>query len=449
MGREPANISFIPTDANGGTLDIKGQNAVWVGLANRQTQYWAYQYCSPLASVIDRLAEADISGELQFVRSKGKGKDDFATSPYAERVKALFNKPNPMQDYWDWRAEQVLIKKIYGFCPVYVVNTIPSDISMSSYMFNLDPRFFGIEITGKQFSQKEIKGIISKYTISTINGETLPIDPENIIILKDSFFKDENYKGMVPKSKMVGLDMAVSNYCAAMEADNVLLRKKGPLGAWTHDAAATKDTVAGYLPMSDTEKKAVQTSLDTMGVQWDQFKHAVTATAVKWQKVSFDVRELGTSETIVKSSKEICHRYGYSYTLLEDTDTTFANGTNAHKALYQNNIIPNNERDMQVFDNYFKLGENNIRIYTDYSGLAIMQEDAKLKAEALKYNNQAQEIAYINDMITKNQWLTSMGLDTVPDGDLYYSQSNLKTANDAAAKLALDAKNKNNDTPED
>jgi len=75
----------------------------------------------------------------------------------------------------------------------------------------------------------------------------------------------------------------------------------------------------------------------------------------------------------------------------------------AHKALFQNNVIPNNRMDIADYNNYFKCEENNCRIEMDFSTLAIMQEDELHKAQAVYENAKALELQYKNDIITKNQ----------------------------------------------
>ena len=57
----PSNADFVPINNIDGTVKIKGQNAQWLGLRNRLMQKYAYEFCYPLAAVVDRLAEYDLS----------------------------------------------------------------------------------------------------------------------------------------------------------------------------------------------------------------------------------------------------------------------------------------------------------------------------------------------------------------------------------------------------
>ena len=186
--------------------------------------------------------------------------------------------------------------------------------------------------------------------------------------------------------------------------------------------------------MQPDEKNELQDSLAGYGLNWSQLQHVISRQAIKWIPTSFNVNELGTNETIIKATKAICYRYGYSYILLEDSDATFSNQSGAHKALFQNNVIPNNRMDIADYNNYFKCEENNCRIEMDFSTLAIMQEDELHKAQAVYENAKALELQYKNDIITKNQWLTAQGYDTVIGGDVYYSETINKINNEATSK---------------
>jgi len=414
-----SDIGFIPYNSAGGTIDIKGIDAQWLGLKNKQMQKWAYEYCFPLASVVDRLAEADITGKVEILRAKGKGKQDYATSAWATRMNTLLEQPNPLQSWEQFRGQQVIYKKIFGFCPVLPI--MPSSIKDKSYalaMINIPPWCFDVVSTKNILGQSTLDGLVKEYKV-TLLDKTSTFTPDQIFILEDSFMQDEEYDFLLPKSRLVGLDMAVSNICAAMEADNVLLRKRGPLGFISHDAAATKDAVAGYLPMTNNEKDELQRSLSQYGLNLHQFQYAISRQAVRWNPMSYNVTELGTKDTVVAGERAICHRYGYDYVLYEQSASTYANQNGAHKALWQNNVIPNAEKDFSKYNKYFDAASNNAVITVDYSYLPVLQENEMERANSRKAMNEALKMEYDNNLITRNQWLTALGYDTVADGDKY------------------------------
>lgn len=424
LSRVKPGIDFIPIDGDGGTLKIAGQQATWLGLQNRLQQKWAYEFCYPLASVVDRLAVADTNGLIEILRAKGKGANDFATSSWAQRVNRLFAQPNPLQSWEQFRGQQIIYKKIFGFCPVLPIMPagFKNDPSYCVAMINLPPWQFQVEGTGTFMKQGSIVDLVKGYVIDMM-GSQARFAADEIIILEDSFLQDEQSNFLLPKSKLVGLDMAVSNICAAMEADNVLLKKKGPLGFISHDAAATKDGVAGYIPMTPTEKKELQEALSQYGLSWQQFQYAISRQAVKWNPMSYNVAELGTKETVITGSKAICQRFDYDYILFEASAATYANQNGAHKALYQNNVIPNNKKDLRKYEKFFQSAENAAVITADFSHLPILQENELEKANAAKAWDDALLIEYKAGLITKNKWLEIRGYESIgADGDLYYTE---------------------------
>lgn len=420
----PSNISFIPNNdadvANQGkTIEIKGNQAIWLGLKNRLMQKYAYEYCYPVASVVDRLAEFDITGIIQINRSTGKGKDNEATNDWATRMRKLLQQPNPLQTWEQFRGQQVANKKVFGFCPVLPVIPSGFEPDYCTSMINLPPWLFSATSTRKLLYESKLEGIIKEYQVSIL-GTNTKFNPNDIFILEDSFMHDESTDFVFPLSRLVGLDMAISNICAAMEADNVLLRKKGPLGYISHDAAATKDSVAGYIPMTNTEKNELQSALQQYGLSFSQFQYIISRTATKWNPMSYDVNQLGTKATAVAGEKAICHRMGLPYVLYEEIDATYANGANAKKGVYEDNVIPNNKKDLQKYNKFFKAEENNCKIEADFSKVAAFQEDEKFKGQAAQAMNTALEIEWLNNLITLNMWRTARQYDTTPDGDVYY-----------------------------
>jgi len=414
-----SNISFIPADSGGNTIIIKGDTATWLGLKNPLQQKYAYDNCFPVASVVDKLAEFDLTGSVEILRAKGKGKNDYATGEWATKINARLLKPNPLQSWEQFRGQQIAYKKIFGYCPVLPI--IPAGFESSpencSSIINLPPWLFDAVPTGKIIYQSKIEDIVKEYTCTILNS-TITFKPTDLFILEDSFMQRDDF--MLPQSRLVGLDMAVSNICYAMEADNVLLKKKGPLGFIAHDAGAVKDSVAGYIPMSQKEKQDLQDDLHKYGMTLAQYQYVISRTAAKWNPMSFNVRELMTKETIVAGERAICHRYNFPYVLYEEQDATYANSSSASKAVYQNNVIPNNTKDIAKYNIFFKAAENSAIIKVDYSELPVLQEDKLLQAQAANTQNDAYLKEYENNIITLNKWRELRGYDKVDGDDLYY-----------------------------
>jgi len=416
IDRAAPGISFIPVDNASGTLQIKGQNAVWLGMKNRLMQKYAYEFCYPVSSVVDRLAEYDIAGKIEILRTEGKGANNYATNSWAMNMNKLLAQPNPMQSWEQFRGQQIIYKKIFGWCPVLPL--IPAGFSPDNAisMVNIPPWCFEPEPTNNYINQSKIEDVVKSYKFSIL-GKSFTLNPKDFIILEDSFMQDEDSGFVLPQSRLVGLDMAISNICAAMEADNVLLKKRGPLGFISGDAG--KDGMGANMPMQPSEKKDLQEQLQRYGLSWSQYLYVISSQPAKWNPMSYDTKQLGTKETIVSGEKAICHRYGFPYVLYEEIDATYANSASAAKAVYQNNIIPNNTKDLNKYNKFFLAAENKAKIGGNFDDIAALQEDKLQQAQAAKSLDDALLIEYNANLITKNQWLTARGYDTVADGDKY------------------------------
>lgn len=416
LSQNSQGMSFIPVDSKGATIDIKGDNVSWLGLKSKQMQKYAYDYCYPLASVVDRLAEYDVTGLIEILRAEGKGKENYLKSEWGLRIKNLFTQPNPMQSWEQFRGQQVIYKRIFGYCPIlpFVPAGLPPEYATS--MINLPPWLFEGVSTKQLIYTKSTGEIVKEWTVKILNKD-FTFTSDQIIILEDSFMQDEESDFLLPQSRLVGLDMAVSNICRAMEANNVLLVKRGPLGFIS--GSGGKDGMGSVLPMLPQEKKELQDSLTQYGLTLAQYQYVISRSPATWNPMSFNVTELGIDPTVILGSKAICHRYGFPYTLFEQQDSTYANGLQAEKGVYTNNVIPNNTKDLNKYNKFFKAAENNGKIVANFNDVAALQEDALTKAQAAKAWDDTLLIEYDNNLITKNMWLKARGYDTIPDGDKY------------------------------
>lgn len=410
--------SFIPIDGKGGTLDITGNaiNAQWLGLQSKSMQYWAYIYCSPLAAVIDRLAESDTNGKIQLQDEDGKRIKNYRKNPVLKRVMDLLDSPNPLQTWEEFNSQQIVLCKIFGYCPVFALGPKGMDKSYTKSLWNLNPFFctpqynYEFDIYGENINQSPI----NYWTISLF-GYTMEIAAEDVLLLKDGFVDTLTTHLSLPLSKIAGLDYFVSNICAAMEADNVLLKKKGPLGVFSYDA---KPDMAGWQPMTVKAQDEIQNNLKRYGMTWSQLQYIISRVPIKWNSMSFNVQELMTKETVRQGIDGICDRFGYPAELMSGKNATYENRNSAEKFLYQNNIIPFSLRRMAVYDKFFHIQG----LTQNFNHLPVLQEDVQKAGEARYALSESLQIDWLNDMITRNEYRSFHGQENVTDGDLIYSE---------------------------
>lgn len=419
------NMDFIPTNGEGGTINLAGINvdAKWLGLESRIMQYWAYIYCSPLAAVIDRLAEADTNGDIEIINADGTKYENVNKNPRLKRVMELMNNPNPLQTFEEFNSEQVVLCKIFGYCPVFALGGL-IDKSMTKHLWNLNP-YYCTPVFEENFSimgasDSDIASGIDrerpiKFWEVGIFGQIHRIDASDVILIKDGFI-DSSMRNMgLPISKIAGLDYFVSNICAAMEADNVLLKKKGPLGVFSHDP---KPDMAGWMPLSPENKDELQEDLKRYGLTLGQLQYIVSKTPLKWNAMSFNLRDLMTKETVRQGIDGICDRFGFPAELMSGKNATYENRNSAEKYLYQNNIMPFSYRRMARYNKFFGFTEQKLNLNYDY--LPVLQEDV-LKASAARLNqSQSLFVDWTAGLITWNEYRVIMKAKPVSGMDIYY-----------------------------
>jgi hypothetical protein len=416
-----SRMNFIPGDNNGHTIKLTGEGdenrAVWIGLGTKIMQFWAYVFCSPLGGVIDRLAEADTNGRIQFVDEETEVPlkvKNINKNPKLLRIKRLLKKPNPWQTWEEFDAEQVVVCKIFGYCPVFAIGPSVLDKSYTKALININPLLadpianYDFDIFGKD-------GLIKEWHLNIL-GKQYILPASDVMIVKDGFITKQNALGL-PLSKIEGMDFFVSNICAAMEADNVILKKKGPLGVFSYDPG--KD-MAGATPLDPDAKDQLQADLSRYGLTVGQIQYVISTMPVKWNAMSFNLRDLMTKETIRAGIDGICDRFGYPAELMSGKNATYENRNSSEKWLYNNNVIPFSVRRMTRYSEFFELEDTVLR--KGFNHLPVLQEDIVKSGEAHFYESQGLMIEWQAGMITWNQWQVEQERDPVEGMDIYYPE---------------------------
>lgn len=430
---------FIPIDDQGGIMRLgTGHEPQWLGLDSISMQAYAYNYCSPLAAVIDRLAQADTNGRIEFLDESGATIANVSKMPAKNRVKKLLAKPNPLQTWHEFNNEQVVISKKHGYCAVFAIGPKGMDKTWTKFLVNLSPEFVTphANLDYDLMSEDETNhNPISHWTL-TIFGKNYRIESSDILLVKDGLCMDSKLSNMgLPKSKVEGLDYFISNICAAMEADNVLLKKKGPLGVFSYDQ---KPDLAGYTPMDVDEKKDLQDELSQYGLTWGQLQYVISKSPIKWNPMSFNVEELKTKETIRMGIDGICDRFDYPAELMSGKNATYENRSSAEKFLYQNNIIPFSLRRMAAYCDFFGIEG----LVLDYDHLPVLQEDILHAGQARESLSAALTQDWENGMISYNDYRNELGYDKVPGKDLYFYSDYIKDHPEVTEKPKTEKKPK-------
>lgn len=380
----------------------------------------AYKQCPPLTSVINRKAQAYINGKTWIMNTQGKE----ATSPDAKKLKKLFARPNPIQSWKQFEAQQQIYIQLFGFSIVFPI--IPAGFEKygpieASSMWNIPPFMIDIKESNKIFYQTDQSGIIDKIQL-TYRNQKVDLPLKSLYIFKD--FTPSFETLVFPESRVQTLQMPINNIIGAMESRNVLINYRGALGAFTQEQSGGQYPT---IPMQPAEKEQLQKDFARYGLKNRQWKFIITTAALKWQQIGIATKDLMLFEEIDSDTMMICDQFGYPYRLLANNSSNSLGGSDVKQykqLLYQDTIIPEAESCYEQWNNMFLTEERNINIQKDYSHLPILQEDEKDKATARYTRNQALLIEFQNNLLTLNRWLELNGEDTLttPEGKLYYYQ---------------------------
>jgi HK97 family phage portal protein len=377
----------------------------------------AYAKCSPVATVANRLASSMANGRWWIV---DKNSND--VSRQNSGISELIKNPNPFQTTVEFVKQIDLYRNLYGVSYVYAV--VPEGFKSAGdavCLWPVNPERVETAYTKTKniyaFGKKE--DIIEKYVI-TEGVDRISVRPEHILCIRDVSLDTVPFDRRKHVSRLSGLAYEVNNICQAQEAVYALNRDRGAQGIITN---RTRDSV-GSKPLSDDEKAQIQEEYHKKyGLSERQAKIIISDADLGWQQMSFNVKDLMLFEGIRSNIERIADAFNYPFELLSNQKgTTFANRAEAIKYLYQDNIIPTAVFYAEKFTDFF--GLTNARIDIDFSHVEYLKEAEKEKAEALLRMNQALQIPYRMNVITREEYRKLLDLDEQPEGKTYYSNGN-------------------------
>jgi hypothetical protein len=410
-----APISFNPSEAPGSLFSLTGRGAGSFSYSGHADALHAYKKCPPLSSIINRKAQAHINGKTWIMAADGKE----SMSAQSKKLRKLLAKPNPLQSWKQFEAQQKIYMQLFGFCIVLPI--IPAGFEKygpveATSIWNIPPYMVDITETSKLWYQTDLAGIVQHVKLNYKGVQTdLPLT--NLGIFKD-FIPSFNTM-VLPESRVCLLEKPINNIIAALESENEIISYAGSQGIITPDNGGGQ-----YVNVAMSPEEKTQLQLDfkrQYGIRRGQFRYIISPAAIKWQSMGTDPRKLMLIEFIAENSVEICNGYAMPPFLLGLRDSTFNNQNTAEKGWYQNSIIPESDSVYEEWNLFFRTAEWGDRMEKDFSHLPILQEDAGAKATARDRLTTSLEREWLNNMITANEWRLAMDMDTVAGWDVYYS----------------------------
>lgn len=386
----------------------------------------AYNQCSTVATVIGRNTSALLNGKWWIVDKK----DNDVLRKY-KGIEALLRNPNPLQTWDEMMLQLDVYRQVYGETFLLAVKPEGYSVQDAAALWVLSPNHVIMESSGKMYLQTDISDIITRYAYQD-GTNRFEIEPDAILHIRDTHqnisFSPSSLRGT---SRLIGLEMNVANIMQAEEAVRALNRNRGAQGILSNDSS---DAV-GHVPLTPEEKTMIEGKLrNHYGMKLNQNPVIITDKNLKWQSMSFNVKDLMLFEGIDSNIKRVAEAYNYPYELLSTENISYANKKEAKADHYQSNIIPLAELYADKFSKFFGLDRD--RFLVDFSHVECLQKSESEKAERDYKQNQAMKIAYDQGVVSLAEWRLALGLDE----EIYNPESN---------KNAINRENENRNTEEE
>lgn len=395
-------------------MEWKGDNCTpgfSVDLASFDGITQAYRNCSMLKTISNRNAAALTNGRWWIVDRK----DNDVAGKYKGLARIL-RRPNPIQSWNEFVIQLDVYRQIYGEVFVYAVVPAGFSVQEASALWVINPSYVEVDVSGKAYMQSEAEDIIRAYYLRT-GGQRTELERGHVLFIRDINqnigMSQSDIRG---ESRLIGLEKSIRNIIQAEEAVYALNKDRGAQGILSNE---TKDVV-GKLDMTPEEREKVQREyMEAYGLSRGQRKVIITDANLKWQQMSFNVRDLMLFEGMEYNIQRIADSLDYPYELLSHTaGVTYANKLEAKRFHYQNTVIPLAMLYAEKFTEFFGLDRHLLTV--DFSGVECLIKSEVEKADTLCKQNEALSIAYEKGVISLAEWRLAMGMDE----EIYKPDSN-------------------------
>ena len=367
----------------------------------------AYNKCSPVATIANRLASSMANGAWWIVDESNND-----VSKVHKNVADLLKNPNPMQSTIELVKQIDVYRNLYGVAYVYAFTPSGYNVGGAATIWPINPERINVVYKNNNlYHNTKIENIIEKYIIS-VDTHTIDVEPKHILRLGDASSGAFKYS-----SRLQSLEYEIKNICQAQEAVYSLNRDRGAQGIITNKSR----DVSGNIPLTKKEKDDIQEEYKKKyGIMDRHSKILISDADLGWQQMTFDVKSLMLFEGIKENLERISDSFNYPFELLANQKgTTFANRSEAIKYLYQDNIIPNANIYAEKFTKFF--GLENAKIVIDFSHVEYLREAEKERADALFKLSASIEKLYKLGVITREEARSLyLDLDEKPQNGTMY-----------------------------
>lgn len=330
----------------------------------------ALSVCRPFAMVCTRCGSMMQNAHVYVTDAKGNEKRSFRD------IVSLMQHPNPLQTGRSFLKDIEIMLKCYGYCPVYLVRGLPSDLPRAMYIIR--PELFHVEGTGEIYGNYSKKDLIKRAYIRW-NNQDIELPEYEYCLIVDSMMEYSDQKGgeLVFHAITDSLTHDVRNFMAQAIARGNLIINGGPKAIIYGDD--TSDT--GNAALTKEESDDMNASFKRrFGLVNKPYEIMVTNKKIGVAQLGSTAQQMMLTEEEKSCIYGIANAIGVNPNVFMP-DSTYANLEEAKVSVYQDLIIPDSENIAEALTSSICPEGTYIRL--DFSHVSCLQKNKKSLSESL------------------------------------------------------------------
>lgn len=386
-------------DAPGG-LNFKIQNLLngYYGTQNYIELFYSLpEIFAPIHEIAKRVSDANWE-----LRKEWNDEIDWNDADFNR----LFSQPNPLHSFKDLIYNAVCYEIITGkqffafnkpkalpdeYRSIITWNNLPAHCTHIEMKKNVDP-----------YTATSMNDYVVRYKVPLNDGERYFTPDQILPILHLDLGKTHDDLNCT-KSLIGGADKAIRNLIPVYEARGTIYIKRGAMGFFV----SRKKDESGMIALTPGEKKQAEDEVNReYGVTGGRRTIGVTQAPIDFVKTSMSIAEMQPFDETLADATAIYSVLRVPKHLIPSKDqSTYANADADMKSFYQDVIQPWGRRYADLFTSYMKLKDFRRYIKTDFSHIAILQEDRKQKSDVDKTYGEVYLQRWQNGACSLNEWI--------------------------------------------
>jgi len=328
-----------------------------------------------------------------------------------EELRRLVSEPNYYQNWKELIKQFTAYYEILGNSYLYGIK--PDGMNMISGLHVLPAGHVGIVL----LHDKQLPDWLNEVALYkvTLSGKDYNLLPEAVLHKRNISLRYDSGAFIYGISKYIPGNKITTELKAIYDAKTSIISQRGALGILSNESE---------IPDADESKDIKLKLQEKFGLGATQDKFIVTTQKLSWQQMSMGIAELQIIENAKYSFAKLCQLNGFDPVIFSTEGSTFANKSEAEKALMKKVIKPKADDLYNDLNNWLRPYFGGDMIVPDWSKVEELQEDMGKLTDML--------VKHIENGIT-TPYKAALKLygevdEKNPPKDEYYKKSSLQPA---------------------